>query len=242
MQPRSDLLEDRMTQLMERPKSKARTRKPTPKPERPTLARCEKRIAENVERKKLAYIAIGQDLRLIRDKGLYKASYGSFDEYCRLRWEWDRHYAHRVITAADLAEVLPMDNMPQNERQARALERLEGDVAAQRTVMARVFADNARVTGKIIEKAVTAYLAETEGPVTLVDVAPGADYVEPREATEARYANQTATVPMQDVTLLYPLEQFAKVKEDVTKLKAAWEMDAPRDVIAEALSRAVASL
>lgn len=72
----------------------------------------------------------------------------------------------------------------------------------------------------------------------------GADHVEPEDRTKERYpsaANEGGApgVPMKEVTLSYPTDQFDAVAGHVNELKKRWGVDATRDVVAEALKREV---
>ncbi|HEX4305295.1 MAG TPA: hypothetical protein VHZ54_04610 [Solirubrobacterales bacterium] len=92
------------------------------------LPTCE----QTIERALVSYAEAGAALRTIRDQGLYKQGYSSFEEYCRERWRWSRQQAYRQIDAASVYETLaepkvsPMGDTvsaepPRNERTAREL-------------------------------------------------------------------------------------------------------------------------
>jgi len=71
----------------------------------------------------------------IRDSRLYREDYETFEEHCRDRWNIDRTYAHRIIGAASVVNnLLPMGNVPANERQVRPFTQFEtpADVTLQR--------------------------------------------------------------------------------------------------------------
>lgn len=68
-----------------------------------------------------AFQEVGAALLHIRDGRLYRAEFKTFEEYCRAKWNMDRHYAHRLTTAAETIEMLPVGNKPNSERQARPL-------------------------------------------------------------------------------------------------------------------------
>lgn len=92
--------------------------------EEETLRECETVIERGLK----TFYEVGTALLTIRDNRLYRVEYRTFEDYCRKRWQMDRHYAHRVIDAAQVAEnLLPMGNIPDNERQARPLTELEPD-------------------------------------------------------------------------------------------------------------------
>lgn len=63
----------------------------------------------------------------IRDGRLYKADFGTFEEYVEQRWEWKAAQAYRLIDAAQLAERVfsPIGEIPARESHIRPLlERL----------------------------------------------------------------------------------------------------------------------
>ena len=94
------------------------------------LAECEATIDRGLG----AFVEIGDALGRIRDEGLYRATYTTFGDYCRERWDMDRSYAHRVIDAAKIAaEMLPIGNVP-NEAVARRLAGLGSDPAGQKAL------------------------------------------------------------------------------------------------------------
>ncbi len=77
----------------------------------------------------------------IRDEGLYKKKYGTFENYIVERWDFDRSRIYQLMNATDLTQKisqiqqknndknLPLvDFLPQNERQIRPLlDTLETD-------------------------------------------------------------------------------------------------------------------
>lgn len=75
--------------------------------------------------------AAGKALIEIRDRKLYRAEFGTFKEYVRIKWEMPWQHAYRLCDAATVLENLkeshPMGElpMPKNERQARELAKLE---------------------------------------------------------------------------------------------------------------------
>jgi len=69
---------------------------------------------------------LGWHLRAIRDERLYLTTHETFEEYCRERWSYGRHYVNRQIAAAetlDALPVVPMGTTP-TERQVRPLSAL----------------------------------------------------------------------------------------------------------------------
>lgn len=79
-----------------------------------------------IERGMNTFIEVGNALAAIQEQKLYRASHGTFEDYCRNRWNMGRAHAYRMITAAEA--VSPMGDtglpVPTNERQARELGRI----------------------------------------------------------------------------------------------------------------------
>ncbi|MFA6271403.1 MAG: MT-A70 family methyltransferase [Candidatus Paceibacterota bacterium] len=87
------------------------------------LAECEAVIERGLK----TFVDVGNALLEIRDSRLYRAEFGTFEDYCKERWGMKRAHAYRMIEAAQVVETLsPMgDILPTSERQARPLTVLE---------------------------------------------------------------------------------------------------------------------
>ncbi|MGH7392915.1 MAG: hypothetical protein ACREM3_26195 [Candidatus Rokuibacteriota bacterium] len=67
--------------------------------EQQELFERESRIAAAHESIQQSWIVIGQELRAIRERKLWRGSHQSFEAYCEERWGYSRHRAHQLITA-----------------------------------------------------------------------------------------------------------------------------------------------
>jgi len=83
-----------------------------------------------IERGRQTFIEVGDALKQIRDRHLYRETHATFEAYCRERWGWSRSYAHRNIEAAEAVQTLPNGNRPTTEAQARELVPLTPDERA----------------------------------------------------------------------------------------------------------------
>jgi hypothetical protein len=94
---------------------------------------------------------IGTALLSIRDGRLYRSVYPNFREYCLARWGIQRAHAYRLMAAADVVRQLSPVGcaLPQSERQARALARLNPE--RLRGVWAELTADGEQPTADEIE-------------------------------------------------------------------------------------------
>ncbi|NJP65511.1 hypothetical protein [Streptomyces spiramenti] len=70
--------------------------------ERELLARCEAAL-ENL---RIAYWAAGKALQVVRDGKLYRATHGTFEEYCHELWDITPQYANQLIKTWRIAERL----------------------------------------------------------------------------------------------------------------------------------------
>lgn len=118
-------------------------------PEMDELARCESVIEAGLK----TFVEVGLALLAIRDQRLYREWYGTFEDYCRERWDMGRAHAYRLMDAADVVQNLsPIgDMLPATESQARPLAALAPD--EQREVWREVVqtAPETGITAKHIE-------------------------------------------------------------------------------------------
>jgi hypothetical protein len=117
-----------------------------------------------------SFLVIGRELRAIRDSGIYKTGYPTFDSYVVGRWGISRSRAYKLIDGAAVADLVsPVGDIP-NERQARELVPLarENEQAAVE-VWRDVCAENGNgVTAAKVREAVNGRAAPK--PPTLDDV------------------------------------------------------------------------
>jgi DNA N-6-adenine-methyltransferase (Dam) len=78
-----------------------------------------------VERGLATFQEVGNALLEIRDSRLYLASHGTFESYCRERWQFTDRRARQLIEASQIGTMVPVSN----ERQARELVPLLEDEA-----------------------------------------------------------------------------------------------------------------
>ena len=65
------------------------------------------------------------------DAKLYRASYGTFEDYCRERWGMKRAHAYRLIeSSAVVGNLSPIGDIPATESQARPLAKLPAEEQA----------------------------------------------------------------------------------------------------------------
>lgn len=106
-----------------------------------------------------SFVMLGALLKHIRDSGLYRAKYRTFEEYCEGRWGIKRRRAYQYIEASDAADN-HKGRHPLKESQARALARATRDPAEQRRILdLAVRQSEGRVTEKAINKAAEQFQA-----------------------------------------------------------------------------------
>ena len=98
--------------------------------ERNELERCEVVIKQGLK----TFVEVGQALMLIRDKRLYRAEFGTFEAYCNDKWQLSKMHVYRLVHSSQVVENIksnPWVTLPQNERQARPLTKLEPELQAE---------------------------------------------------------------------------------------------------------------
>lgn len=113
-----------------------------------------------IERAQRAFFFdVGTALLAIRDGRLYRSDgFGTFEEYCRARWGFERRHAYRLIDAARVVghlETCPTGHIrPTSERQVRPLTRLEPEQQREAWAQAVAAAPGDKVTGAHVARAV----------------------------------------------------------------------------------------
>lgn len=79
-----------------------------------------------IERGIKTFYEVGTALADIRDRKLYRADYGTFEEYAEQRWQMSRRRAYQMIEAAGVVQNFSHSeiNAPATESQARELSRV----------------------------------------------------------------------------------------------------------------------
>ena len=76
---------------------------------------------------------------------LYRATYSTFEDYCRERWGMSRIHAFRLIQAAEVKEnLLPIGNILTSESQARPLTSLPSEKQREAWAEAKLMNSGAR--------------------------------------------------------------------------------------------------
>jgi hypothetical protein len=106
---------------------------------------------EMLEKGLTPFIDVGQALAEIRDKGLYRTSYRTFEAYCKERWGMSWQRAFQLVSAAKVVGNIETEmstwvdrsgqgeseietlgpHLPTTEKQVRPLARLSGEQQAE---------------------------------------------------------------------------------------------------------------
>ncbi|MET7900349.1 ParB/Srx family N-terminal domain-containing protein [Streptomyces sp. NPDC005355] len=79
-----------------------------------------------IERGLNTFVEVGNALAAIREQRLYRAQFGTFEDYCRARWSFGRRRANELIASAQVVGAIAPTDLPplENEGQARELARV----------------------------------------------------------------------------------------------------------------------
>ncbi len=117
-----------------------------------TLAAQEGVIARGLQ----TFYDVGTALAAIRDGKLYRADFGTFEDYCQERWGISRPRAYQFIQGAEIRGRLSttVDILPDSERQARPLARLTVEEQPRAWERAVELADHGQPTAAQVTQAV----------------------------------------------------------------------------------------
>jgi hypothetical protein len=127
------------------------------------LQSCEKEIETNLK----AFFEVGRALMEINRNRLYRARYGTFEEYCRKRWDMSRIHAFRLLKAAEVRQaLLPIGNtqLPENEAQIRPLTLLSPKKALSTWQKVLEKAGTSKITARLVRLTVEEVRKKTPLP------------------------------------------------------------------------------
>ncbi len=115
-------------------------------------------LEATIERGMQTFVEVGLALMEIRDGRLYRAEFGTFEEYCQERWGWTDRRARMLISAAGVMDNLKTGTtvpvLPANEAQVRPLATLPPDLQRAAWREAVDTAPNGKVTGPHVQAVV----------------------------------------------------------------------------------------
>ncbi|NBD15482.1 MAG: hypothetical protein GVY04_04855 [Cyanobacteria bacterium] len=132
-----------------------------------TLSLEEEQERRYLERKvERAFYEAGKSLAQLRDRGLYRSTHSSFEQYCRDRFGFQRRHSYQLIDAAKTVDNLiqllgvedgcaPMDHiLPTKERQVRPLTSLTPQEQKEAWMSAIANADGNAPSSRQVSEAV----------------------------------------------------------------------------------------
>lgn len=129
--------------------------------EKTTLAQDEEVIGRGLG----TFLEVGTALNNIRIAKKYKASYPTFEEYLRFRWDISSEYAYQTIDASkDIPALPPATPKPINMGQARALHKVPEVWRADVMVEA---ASGDHLTARVIDTAFDTIAVRAAGEITM---------------------------------------------------------------------------
>lgn len=168
--------------------------------EREHLAECEIIIEAGLA----SFVEVGEALAQVRDSRLYRAEYGTFEDYCRERWGLSRKRSYDLMAASSTVKALSPngDNpIPENEGQARALAPLRDDPDAMRDAAIRAAAlaaaEGVPVVARHYSAAVAEILEEREPAPATPDDTPSVEGGDDAAGSES-VADPAASTPDDD--------------------------------------------
>lgn len=118
------------------------------------LAECEAVIERGLK----TFVDVGNALLEIRDSRLYRAEFGTFEDYCQERWGFTRDYAKKIMRAADVIENLQNNTivsfLPATESQARPLTPLAPEQQREAWTRAVETAPEGKITAAHVQAVV----------------------------------------------------------------------------------------
>ena len=159
----------------------------------------------------------GMKLKEIRDDELYKEDgFGTWEKYCRVRWEYSRAHAHKLITASEYRAklpALPTGQQKWSERSVRELTRIPDKKQAAK-VAAKVIKEveqkaktdpKAKLTSTVVKRFVDEDLGVKKEKPTPPPPKPDttlADYLRSKIGTIEGITENLSEVPADGWTLL----------------------------------------
>jgi len=95
---------------------------------------------------------VGEALSAIREGKLYRATHGTFEDYCREKWNMSRGRVYQLIGASETVSTIVDKSVVTTESQARELSRVE-PARREEVVAKAVEATGGKLTAAAIREA-----------------------------------------------------------------------------------------
>lgn len=188
-----------------------------------------------IEKGMRTFTEVGKALADIRDHRLYRHTHGTFEDYCRDRWDFSRIRAHQLIEGSEVAAaVLTTVNTPvASERVARELVPLKDKPEELAAVWESVSSNGEKPTAERVRDAVRQHAASS-APVS------ESPTVSDRKVKQQQKLVRGLVTHAQGITELAPHTDFAVLAALPEEGKDEWKSQ-----LAQArtvLSRVIAAL
>lgn len=196
-----------------RPKTAAPVILPLSDDEKADLAKLEVIVTAGLK----TFWEVGRALRQIRDRGLYRDTHKTFEDYCEERWEMSRAEAYRQIGAASVIEDISTASpklLPTTISQTRPLQKLKTPEERRKVWELATSAPGVTVTAKVVEDAVKKVRAATVRPQTKAT-----------KATPAAKAVSAPSFPVRD--------KFSKLATDLEAALNSADLKKARAVLSK---------
>lgn len=155
-----------------------------------------------------SFVDVGRALMEIRDGRLYRTTHMNFESYCQERWGMTRQRAHQLIDSSEVVATVStvVDILPQTEREARPLAKLEPEDQIEAWKEAVETAPDGVVTAAHVEAVVAAKLEEIAEEDTVIEepeVQPKGGSIKAK--TAARFADKLKNAAQESRDWFVPL-------------------------------------
>lgn len=113
-------------------------------------------LEATIERHLTAFYEVGFALMQIRENRYYRETHGTFEQYCKERWGFERAHAYRLIKSSEVVQNLsPIGDIPTSEGAVRPLTSIK-DSEEQREVFQKAVetAPEGKVTARHIRSVI----------------------------------------------------------------------------------------
>jgi hypothetical protein len=184
------------------------------------------RLENVIDTGRETFVKVGEALREINHRRLYRLDYGTFEAYCQERWGFSRQYAYNLISASELSTS---GLQISNERAGRVLKgaddpKLIMQVATATSQTAEPTSIWLKATRNVMEsaKATGGYVDTGDGEMTALEAAITQEAYEIHQRqiqhmrdrqSEALLSILTSKVTIERGRLIFDIDDLAKAQD-----------------------------